>query len=171
MPELDQIIQLNQTVAADILARARAIPADRWTVPRAPGKWSPGQVVEHVVKSWEGHRYLVTHETALSPFGKLRGWAARTFFLPKLFAAGDFTQEGLKSPKFILPNDVPAPQADLLPRLEKAANGLNEDLGKARAAGREKITHSLFGPLPLADFLHFVAIHNRHHAPQIVASS
>ncbi len=170
MTELDAIIGFNRTATAEVLARARAIPAEKWTTPRAPGKWSPGQVVEHVTKSYEGHRGMLAHQPALSLPAKLKAWVGRTFFLPGLFAAGDFTQKGLKSPKFIEPSEVPPPAGELLPRLEQASLGLEDDLQKAVAGGWEKVVHPFFGGLEPADFLQFVAIHAKHHAPQIVAA-
>jgi uncharacterized damage-inducible protein DinB len=170
MPDLDSIIQYNHTVTAEILARARAIPAEKWIVPRAPGKWSPAQVVEHVTKSYESHRKMLVEPITLSLVGSVKAWAARAFFLPGLFAAGDFSQEGLKSPAFIYPNEVPAPQEELLPRFEASSAGLEADLHEAVAAQREKIVHPFFGGLAPADLLQFVAIHGKHHARQIVAA-
>lgn len=168
MSELDLMIEQNRQATAAVVARASAIPADKWTVPRGPGKWSPAQVVEHITKSAEGHRKLV--QGVVTGSTGLKAWLARTFFLPRLFKAGDFTQQGLKSPKFIEPSDVPAPQNELLPRLESAVAGLETDLRAAVAAGKEKVTHTFFGPVPLEDMLHFVLIHTRHHEPQIVAA-
>ena len=49
-----------QTAASDsrravgaFVAAARAVPAYAWTRPAAPGKWSPGQVTEHVALAYE----------------------------------------------------------------------------------------------------------------------
>ena len=49
---------LNSTLAANRDAVAELIAASErcrgaWTTPRAPGKWSPSQVVEHVARSIE----------------------------------------------------------------------------------------------------------------------
>jgi hypothetical protein len=170
MPDLDSVVLYNHGVTADIIARARAIPPDKWTVPRAPGKWSPAQVVEHVTKSYEVHRQLLVIPVTLSPVELVKAWVARTFFLPGLFGAGDFTQEGLKSPVNILPSDLPPPPQELLPRFEASSVGLEADLNQAIAAARGKIVHPIFGGLPPADLLQFVAIHGKHHAPQIVAA-
>lgn len=169
MSELELLITQNQQATALVLARARTIPADRWTVPREPGKWSPAQVVEHITKSYEGHRQMAQGLMPLKG-GGFKQWLARTFFLPSLFRAGDFTQKGLKSPKFIEPSDVPAPPEQLLPRYEAAASGLESDLREAAQRGNGEVVHTLFGRVSLADLLHFVVIHTRHHEPQIVAA-
>src|SRR5437773_8933669 len=41
------IVDNREAVDAFITA-ARAVAPSAWTAPRAPGKWSPGQVTEHV---------------------------------------------------------------------------------------------------------------------------
>jgi hypothetical protein len=103
---------------------------------------------------------------------RFKQWIARTIFLPRMFKLGDFPGKSeLKSPAFLVPSPEPAPQTELLPRFETAARGLEQDLESARAAGRTKAEHPFFGTLDLADLLHFVVIHTRHHLPQIVTTS
>ncbi len=170
MSTLDSIITLNHEAVAGVLERARAIPPEKWTVPRAPGKWSPGQVVEHVLKSYEGHRRMAQGLLPVSSAPRWQQWLARSFFLPGFFKKGDFTQKGLKSPSFILPSGVPPSAEELLARLEAAATGLEQDLVAAEAEGKEEIIHPFFGAISPAYLLQFVAIHTRHHAPQIVAA-
>ena len=152
-----------------MLEKARSIPPDRWTLARAPGKWSPAQVVEHITKSYEGHRQMTQGLVPIQG-GLLKQWLARTFFLQRLFRVGDFTQQGLKSPKFLEPSEVPAPPEILLPRYEAAAAGLESDLLSAAQRGDGEVVHTVFGRVSLADLLHFVVIHTRHHEPQIVAA-
>jgi uncharacterized damage-inducible protein DinB len=169
MTELELLIVQNREATALVLARARAIPSDRWTVPREPGKWSPAQVVEHITKSYEGHRQM-TQGLVPVQGGGVKQWLARTFFLPHLFRVGDFTQQGLKSPQAIEPSATPAPADQLLPRFETAASGLESDLREAAQRGDGEVIHTVFGRVSLADLLHFVVIHTRHHEPQIVAA-
>jgi hypothetical protein len=48
---IDALSRLHGAVAEFVAAAA--VVATRWTVPRAPGKWSPSQVVEHVARIME----------------------------------------------------------------------------------------------------------------------
>lgn len=172
MSALSEVTRLNQTVTATILGKGSAIPADRWTTPRASGKWSPAQVVEHLTKSYEGHRDMASGRVPAGNVSVVKQWIARTIFLPKLFKLGDFpANRQLKSPEFILPSDLPIPRQELLTRFEIAAKGLEADLQRLETEGKDRVMHPFFGPLKLADFLHFVAIHARHHEPQIVAAN
>ena len=53
-----------------------------WTVPRAPGKWSPSQVVEHVAMALEESANVVTETPSKFPSipGFLRPVARALFF-------------------------------------------------------------------------------------------
>ncbi len=169
MSTLAEVTRLNESVTAAILGKGKGIPSDRWTTPRAPGKWSPAQVVEHVTKSYEGHRDMAAGRVPAGNVSVVKQWIARTIFLPKMFKLGDFPgNRQLKSPEFIVPSDQPALKQELLTRFETAAKGLEVDLQRLEAEGKDRVMHPFFGPLKPADFLHFVAIHARHHEPQIV---
>src|ERR1044071_3071334 len=52
MPDLDSTLIANREAVNEL-----AVAAERcgtvWTTPRAPGKWSPSQLVEHVARSLE----------------------------------------------------------------------------------------------------------------------
>src|SRR5256714_13233931 len=47
MVRIDTVVEGNRAAVNDLVAAAQA-RADSWTTPRAPGKWSPSQLVEHV---------------------------------------------------------------------------------------------------------------------------
>jgi hypothetical protein len=49
MLDLDTSLAGDRAAVAALLAAADGAGAT-WTVPRAPGKWSPSQVVEHVAR-------------------------------------------------------------------------------------------------------------------------
>jgi len=49
---MDTVVEANRAAVNDLLAAAKAREAV-WTEPRAPGKWSPSQLVEHVARSLE----------------------------------------------------------------------------------------------------------------------
>ena len=45
---------LHAESAADFAAAAEAIAPAAFTVPVAPGKWSPAQIVDHLVRAYDG---------------------------------------------------------------------------------------------------------------------
>lgn len=72
MSDLTAVLPDNRA-AADALIAAAERAEEVWTVPRAPGKWSPSQVVEHVARALE--------ESANVIEGKPTRFPALPFFL------------------------------------------------------------------------------------------
>ena len=52
MADLNDVLAANRAAVLDLVAAAERSAAT-WTTPRAPGKWSPSQVVEHVARGLE----------------------------------------------------------------------------------------------------------------------
>jgi hypothetical protein len=49
MADVNDVLAANRAAVLDLVAAAERSAAT-WTTPRAPGKWSPSQVVEHVAR-------------------------------------------------------------------------------------------------------------------------
>ena len=52
MADVNDVLAANRAAVLDLVAAAER-SATTWTTPRAPGKWSPSQVVEHVARGLE----------------------------------------------------------------------------------------------------------------------
>ena len=52
MADVNDVLAANRAAVIDLVAAAERSAAT-WTTPRAPGKWSPSQVVEHVARGLE----------------------------------------------------------------------------------------------------------------------
>src|ERR1043166_9791079 len=52
MAQIDTLVEANRAAVNDLIAAARGREGV-WMTPRAPGKWSPSQLVEHVARSLE----------------------------------------------------------------------------------------------------------------------
>jgi len=168
MSDAQAVISSSHEAVDAFIKAARAIPASRWKMPRATGKWSPGQVTEHVTLTYEqGRRMLAgTYVGQVEP--RYRQLLARFVFLPWLFSRKRFGK-GLQAPDFIRPGELPASSGVLLARLESAASALEADLAAAADGHGAEIDHPIFGHLYLADMLRFLAIHTDHHRPQLQA--
>jgi hypothetical protein len=155
----------HQAVDA-FLAVARGIPAARWSQPRAAGKWSPGQVVEHLALAYEVNRNVL-HDTACGVAApRILRPLIRKFLLNPVLRRGRFIP-GSKSPKVFQPSASPAAPAVLLDRLQAAANAFEGETAAFRAA---TIDHPFFGRLPLVDFVRLQEIHTQHHRGQVAAA-
>src|SRR5205823_7045620 len=59
MTEVNDVLLANRAAVNELIAAAeRCGPA--WAVPRAPGKWSPSQIVEHVARSLDESANVVS---------------------------------------------------------------------------------------------------------------
>ena len=52
MADVNDVLAAHDAAVLDFVAAAERSAAT-WTTPRAPGKWSPSQVVEHVLRGLE----------------------------------------------------------------------------------------------------------------------
>lgn len=161
------ILSSREAVNAFVKA-ARAVPPAKWKTPRAAGKWSPGQVTEHVTLTYEQSRRMLdgTYAGQIEP--RYRQLLARFLFLPWLFARERFPK-ALQAPDFIRPGGSPSSSVALLARLEAAASDLEVELAAAADGHGADVDHPVFGHLFLADLLRFLAIHTNHHRPQLAA--
>jgi uncharacterized damage-inducible protein DinB len=170
MTDPQDVIASNRRAVSAFVDAARAVSPGQWTTPRAPGKWSPGQVTEHVALAYEQSRRML-HGTFTGP---AKPWyqqlLARRLGLPQLFKRG-FGKGPFQGPDFIQPSASPPSSVVLLARLEAATRDLEGSLAAASDARRVTVDHPVFGRLPLADLLHFLLIHTNHHRPQLSAGA
>jgi len=163
---LQPALQAHRLAIMDFLSAACAVPARRWTEPRATGKWSAGQVVEHVVLSYEVNRGVLR---GMPPPMTAPRWVRpliRRFLLQPVLRRGRFFP-GSRSPKALRPSPVPGPPEPLIDRFQAAASAFEAD---ATALGHATIEHPFFGRLPVGDFVRLQEIHTRHHRGQLSAA-
>lgn len=167
MADLETTLETHRQAVADFLAAARAVPGAQWTRPRAPGKWSPGQVAEHVMLAYEANRRVLHGDAPGATAPRFLRPLIRRFLLQPVLDRGRFFP-GSKSSKVFRPSAEPAAPGVLLARLQGAFEAFQAD---AAATGATTIDHSFFGRLPLADFVRLQEIHTRHHRRQLSPAS
>ena len=59
MADINSMLAANRQAVDDLIAASERC-ADVWITPRAPGKWSPSQVVEHVARTFEESANLMS---------------------------------------------------------------------------------------------------------------
>ena len=161
-----EILDNRQAVDAFITA-ARAVPPTSWLQPRAPGKWSPAQVTEHVAIAYEVARSVVDGSYSGRAAPRIVQVLIRTIGFNPIVRTGRF-KKGTKAPAFFQPTATPASVAELTARLEHAANGFIDAVEAAASQGRAIANHPFFGRVPLPDYTRLQAIHARHHREQLV---
>jgi hypothetical protein len=145
---------------------ARAVPAAAWTASRAPGKWSPAQVTEHVAIAYEVARAVLDGTYSGRSAPRIVRLLIRTIGFNPIVRSGRFRQ-GTKAPALFQPSDAPAGPAALIARLEAAAGGFATATEAAARQGRTIVDHPFFGRVTLPDYAALQAIHTRHHLAQV----
>ncbi|MEA3245385.1 MAG: DinB family protein [Gemmatimonadota bacterium] len=156
----------DQQRAADAFkAAVLAVPEGAWNVPRAPGKWSPAQVVDHVGVSTRVARNAVAGNAGMGGIPKFLRWLPRKTFFEKVLAKG-FPVQG-RGPAVFAPARDPMPRQKLIEQLDHELSVFVADARAAAAAGTTTFEHTFFGRIAIADYITFNARHLDHHREQL----
>lgn len=163
---IDQLLQAHRAAVDELLAAAEACGAT-WTTPRAPGKWSPSQLIEHVARSIDES----ANDVAGSPskFPNLPFFLkplARGLLFNRVLRKGDFPRA--RTSRSFNPEAGPENPRAARERLY-AAVARFEQACRAREAAGGRMNSVVFGPVGVGDYVRFQEIHARHHRAQLPA--
>ena len=169
MADINDVLAANRAAVLDLVAAAERSAAT-FTTPRAPGKWSPSQLVEHVVRGLEEAANAVsgTPSSIPMPPAFLRP-LLRLLFFNRILKKGVFPK-GFKAHKALNPMSGPATPAQARVRLEGALARFDEECRRRVASGQHVVSTG-FGTVSVEDFVRFNAIHTRHHCKQMPGST
>lgn len=168
MSDVPTALAANRAAVRDFMAAAEQA-GSRWSVARAPGKWSPAQLVEHVARSYEQSAHVVAGAPSQFPTlpGMLRP-VVRGLFFNRILRKGTFPRA--KTTKPFDPESGPASLADGRTRLDGAV-GQFERACQARAGDGATMSSTLFGTVRVSDYVRFQELHTRHHQQQMLAGA
>ncbi|TFH66508.1 MAG: DUF1569 domain-containing protein [Gemmatimonadales bacterium] len=168
MADLDAVLGDNRKALDDLIGAAEG-SGSTWNTPRAPGKWSPSQVVEHVALVLEESGKIVAGTP--SKLGGLPSFlrpVIRVLFFNSMVKKGKFSNS--RTSKAFEPESGPASPADARGRLDGAFAKFDKAC-RARAAIDQSLMHPIFGTISVVDYGRFQALHTRHHCKQIPGAS
>ena len=164
MADVGTVLAGNRAAVDDLVAAADRTGA-AWTTPRAPGKWSPSQVVEHVARALEESANVVAGTPSKFPtFPTMLRPIVRGLFFNRVLRKGKFPKA--KTTKALDPATGPATPAEARRRLEGALAQFDQAC-RTRAASGQIITSTLFGAVSVEDYAKFQELHTRHHRAQL----
>ena len=164
MADAGTVLAANRAAVDDLIAAADRTGA-AWTTPRAPGKWSPSQVVEHVARALEESANVVAGTPSKFPtFPTMLRPIVRGLFFNRVLRKGRFPKA--KTTKALDPATGPATPAEARRRLEGALAQFDQAC-RTRAASGQIITSTLFGAVSVEDYAKFQELHTRHHRAQL----
>jgi DinB superfamily len=165
MADVNDALASNRDAVLELVSAAERSAAT-WTTPRAPGKWSPSQVVEHVTRGFEEAANGVSGapSSIKMPPAFLRP-LLRLLFFNRILKKGVFPT-GFKAHKAMNPASGPATPAEARVRLEGALARFDQECRRRVASGQHVVSTS-FGTVSVEDFVRFNAMHTRHHCKQM----
>ena len=153
--------------AIDQLIRAGEQSGAAWIAPRAPGKWSPSQIVEHVARGLEEGANVLAGRPSKVPTRLPAVVRPIARFMFKRVLRKAAFPKGFKAHKALNPASGPATPAEGRIRLEKAHQEWDEVCRRIAADGRPTTTG--FGSVPVEDLVRYSELHARHHNKQMAA--
>lgn len=166
MSNLDAILTEGRA-AMDDFSSAAERSEHLWTTPRAPGKWAPYQVVEHVALALEESANAVVE--APSKFPNLPSFLrplVRGAVLNRILKKNAFFKA--KTSKALNPKSGPATSAEARERLDTALAKFDTAC-RARASSLPSFESTVFGKVSVDDYARFQVLHIRHHRKQLPA--
>jgi hypothetical protein len=164
MADIDALLAANRAAVDDLIAAAEK-SGGVWTVPRAPGKWSPSQVVEHVARVLEESANVVSGAPSKLPtLPAFLHPLIRMLFFNRVIKKGAFPKA--KTNKPLNPISGPATPADARARLD-AAFATFDRACRARVASGQPVFSAAFGRVSVEDYARFEELHTRHHRQQM----
>ena len=164
MPDVERSLVANREAIGELMTAAERCGGG-WTVPRAPGKWSPSQIVEHVARSLDESANVVSGTP--SKFPNLPFFlrpVARGFLFNRVLRKGTFPKA--KTNKAMNPASGPATPVEARARLEAAFARFDREC-RACAQTAGIVASATFGRVSVADYARFTELHTRHHCKQM----
>ena len=143
MTEIETAIADNRAAVEEFIAAARGVDAAKWKTPRAEGKWSPAQIVEHLALVYEYNRKVVTGTAGKGAPGLLR--PLLRWFVVDQDAEGRKLHAKGQGAGIFQPSASPRRGAGLLARLATAVTGFENDIRSGHPEGRHTVAHPFFG--------------------------
>lgn len=163
-------VEEHQVALAAYLDAAGRLSDAAWTRPWAPGKWTPGQITEHLSMTYRVFIGEVTGGPAmrlkLTPF---RRGVLRMFLLPHMLFHRTFPR-GAPAPRELRPAEgPPSARGEALAQMRALGERFEREASRARAAGWTHVTHPFFGAIDLTRGMRLAAVHIEHHTRQVAA--
>jgi hypothetical protein len=164
MPDINTALAASKA-AVDELCVTCECTGPSWAVPRASGKWSPSQIVEHGARSLEESAHAAAGQP--SKFPKLPAIlhpVVRAFLFKRVLTKSAFPKA--RTNQAMDPSSGPATPADGRVRLEAAHERFDEACRQLASRG-ERMRTTVFGAVGVEDYVRFMELHTRHHDKQM----
>jgi len=167
MPDLASAFAANRAAVEALIATAEKAEST-WTTPRAPGKWSPAQVVEHIAMALEENGNVAMGRPSKIPTLPVFVRPLTKMLFKRIVRTGSFPKA--RTNRAMTPLKGPDSPAQARIRLNDALRRFESDCQTTASRG-DLVASGAFGRVPVEDFVRFNELHVRHHIKQIVAQA
>jgi hypothetical protein len=167
MPDLNTAFAANRTAVEALIATAEKA-APNWNTPRAPGKWSPAQVVEHVAMALEENGNVAMGRPSKIPTLPVVVRPLTNLVFRYILRTGKFPKA--KTNRAMTPERGPESAAHAGARLNEALRRFEADCQTTASRG-QPVASGAFGRVPVEDFVRFNELHVRHHTKQVAVQA
>ena len=163
-----EALACHTSASAAFASAAEAVEPTVWDRPRAAGKWSPAQITDHLIQTYD----VILREIAGGAGMKVRTrlWLRlllRLAYMPRILRAGWFPAQAPAPPE-IRPSQEPPDQNSAVALFRQRASEFEAAVQDARTGKPEaRITHAYFGALKPVTGVLFCARHIEHHLAQL----
>jgi hypothetical protein len=159
---------LHDRAVHDLVTAAERVTADRWMQPRADGKWSPAEIIEHLTLAYDVLQRELEGGQGMRIRVKL--WLRillRLTVMRRILRGGPFPKNA-PAPREIRPATANADQRAAIAGFRERSAKFLATADAAHAAKRRVVlTHPYFGQGGLTDGLVLSARHIEHHRAQL----
>jgi hypothetical protein len=170
-PQLERqwktITERHDAAVEAFLAAARDLAPVRWHAPIADGKWTPAQITQHVIQTYE---VLIRQLRTGQGLTVQTGWVLRQVLRVVVLRPIMWFRRlppGAKAPRDLRPGQRQIEQDEAVVRLRGVVAEFKRELMTRRGEKDLQLTHHIFGSVDALNGLDFVAVHTEHHGRQL----
>jgi hypothetical protein len=163
----ESVQQLLSSSSIDLASAAERVPGETWLLPRAVGKWSPAEVVEHLNLTFDVLLRELAGGAGMEVRTKLWQRVVLRFTMVPRILRGRGFPKGARAPKEMRPAVTSVDQPAAIAGFRDRAARFEVATAAAHQSGRARLTHAYFGKSSIKNSVLVVARHIQHHRQQL----
>jgi hypothetical protein len=165
LAELSQYLAQQRRALLDV---ASAVPAERWQIRPAEGRWSVSEIFEHLHRVERGTAALLAKRIGRARDAGHPPETESSSVLGNLPQLRELDERLLVAPELVVPTENPdRDTAERWLAESRAALLAAMENGDGLALGEIRHTHMRFGEIDLYQWILFIAEHEKRHTKQL----